>query len=148
MWMSLFQPAKTLLAKMVPYYEFVYEPQGDPGTMPPTIRSSRELWDSAIDDTVTHETQMIRVVGGTRIILMVENKHDQIVTVQLRGNIEDDPAHAGNIGASGTIAANTTEPVTIDGALWACFMGLQISYAAQPTAGEGIRVTARTEGYR
>ena len=126
------------------FFNPLFEP---PTSYPPMVLGGGVLWDAEVRDTDTHNTKLMRIVGDSRYVFHVENLANQTVTLQLRGNIENEPDHAGNMSDSVTIAANTIEPVTVSSELWACWVGLQISYASAPTAG-GLRITGRAEGYR
>lgn len=66
----------------------------------------------------------------------IDNAQDQTVTVELIGG--GDPSSMGLVGSSGSVAAGTIQPLATN--IWLPFLGVRISYASAPSAGN-ITVT-------
>jgi len=93
------------------------------------------LFDAAeIRDTATHRPLVLLSLERGKVWAFdADNRLDQAVTIAMVGSVNNDPANAGNIGISASLAAGTREPVIND--TWAPYIGVTVAAAVAPTSG-------------
>ena len=99
-----------------------------------------------IRDTSAHYPRLlISLADADAWGFEVKNYHNQEATAELIGGGVNNPAAAGLLGSSATIAANTREPIATD--IWFPWLGLRVTYATVPTTGE-LEVTGWVQEVR
>lgn len=90
--------------------------------------------EAPIRDTANHYTDYtLNLADAVHWGFDIINTTDQTLTWALLGGISADPRGLGLVGASGAIAAGTTEPILTE--IWAPNMAIRISFATAPTRG-------------
>lgn len=108
-----------------------------PAVVVPRLRklSVVVLFDAqAIRDVLVHRPLVLLNLEMAKFWAFdADNRLDQAVTIAMVGSLVNDPANAGDVGLSSTLAANTRQPV-INGT-WAPYVGLTVTAPVAPTSG-------------
>lgn len=87
-------------------------------------------------DTAVHLPDVLMDVrAAVQWAFWVENRLDQSISVRLIGNRTGDPADAGTLGPSATIATMENQPVAASADDWMPFLGLDVAASVLPTSG-------------
>lgn len=109
-------------------------PPAEPGVW--TTKPSELAFNRAIrDNTVVFTDKMVSWEKDKRLVIKVENSLDQIMQIQVIGDIVDSFALPVNIGAPAPCPANGQISIGLDWDDWLPYIGVRITPAGVPTRG-------------